>query len=205
MNQVDRKLIDKDTKLFRNALKEKGIKDAGRISEQFRKRLTDMFSSELYAEHDVYPTINTPHVYAVIAMCLELKGIGLADSEIIDTVNTAFKVRRGFFHTLIYTVDLLPNAFRIARKWNINDHDKRVRDGSITYDLFDVKDDRVEYSISKCRYVDMFEAWGIRGLCRIFCMTDEASYALLTRHVTFIRHSDLSHGDCCHDEVIRKA
>ena len=32
----------------------------------------------------------------------------------------------------------------------------------------------------------------------------ETDRAGLTRHVRFIRHSDLSDGDSCHDEVIRK-
>ena len=30
------------------------------------------------------------------------------------------------------------------------------------------------------------------------------AYSNLTRHVKFIRHSDLSDGECCHDEVIDK-
>ena len=39
---------------------------------------------------------------------------------------------------------------------------------------------------------------------KIFCMTDTTSYENLTRHVTFIRHSDLSDGNACHDEIIRR-
>jgi len=50
----------------------------------------------------------------------------------------------------------------------------------------------------------MFETYGIRSLCKIFCMTDTTSYENLRRHVTFIRHSDLSDGDTCHDEIIRR-
>lgn len=100
--------------------------------------------------------------------------------------------------------NLLPNSFDIARKWNISDHDKRMKDGSITYDYFNVGKDKVEYRISKCMYVRMFEAYGIRGLCKIFCMTDEFAYAGLPKHVKFIRHSDLSDGPACFDEVIRK-
>ena len=50
----------------------------------------------------------------------------------------------------------------------------------------------------------MFERYGIRPLCKIFCLTDEFAYAQLPRHVRFIRHSDLSDGVCCHDEIIRK-
>ena len=90
------------------------------------------------------------------------------------------------------------------KKWNISDHDRRVRDGSITYDRFDVGEDRIEYHISKCVYIEMFEAYGIRGLCRIFCMTDTTSYEHLRRHVTFIRHSDLSDGEECYDEIVRR-
>ena len=50
----------------------------------------------------------------------------------------------------------------------------------------------------------MFETYGIRSLCKIFCMTDTTSYENLTRHVIFIRYSDLSDGNCCHDEIIDK-
>jgi hypothetical protein len=137
-------------------------------------------------------------------MCLELKESGLSDKEIIDTVNSGFSSRRNFFKYLIRCIDLLPNSYQIAERWNISDHDKRVKDGSIFYDQFDVSDGKIEYSISRCAYVEMFETYGIRPLCKIFCMTDEWAYAGLPRHVVFIRHSDLSNGPACYDEVIRR-
>jgi hypothetical protein len=67
-------------------------------------------------------------------------------------------------------------------------------------------DDRVEaYAVRLSKmYVEMFETYGIRPLCKIFCNTDTRAYSGLTRHVEFIRHSDLSDGPACHDEVIRK-
>ena len=58
--------------------------------------------------------------------------------------------------------------------------------------------------ISKCMYVEMFAAYGIRPLCKIFCNTDRIAYASLPRHVNYIRHSDLSDGPACHDEIIKK-
>ena len=137
-------------------------------------------------------------------MCLELKALGLTDAEIIEAVNQGFARRRNFFRRLIRLIDLLPNSFEIAKKWNLSDHDKRVKDGSITFDQFDIGKDRIEYRISKCVYVEMFETYGIRNLCKFFCMTDTTSYENLRRHVTFIRHSDLSNGDACHDEIIRR-
>lgn len=170
----------------------------------YMKLLTGMYRSELFKKHNVYPSTNTTHIYAVIAMCLELKKLGFDDRKIIETVNAGFERRRNFFKRLIKCVNILPNSFDIARKWNIEDHDKRVKDGSITYDYFNVSKDKVEYDISKCMYVEMFKTYGIRELCKIFCMTDESAYSHLTKHVKFIRHSDLSDGPACHDEVIRK-
>lgn len=90
------------------------------------------------------------------------------------------------------------------QEWNISDHENRVKDGSITYDYFNVSEGKIEYCISKCMYIEMFEYYGIRSLCRIFCITDETAYANLPRHVKFIRHSDLSDGNCCHDELLDK-
>ena len=52
------------------------------------------------------------------------------------------------------------------------------------------------------QYVEMFDAYGIRSLCKIFCMTDTTYYSNLKKHVEFIRLSDLSDGSCCHDIII---
>ena len=191
-------------KAYRKALSFRHCRDIEAKAAAYESRLREMYASERFKAHSVYPTTNATHVYAVIAMCLELKALGLTDAEIIEAVNQGFARRRNFFRRLIRLIDLLPNSFEIAKKWNLSDHDERVKDGSITYDRFDVGQDRIEYRISKCVYVEMFETYGIRSLCKIFCMTDTTSYENLRRHVTFIRHSDLSNGDACHDEIIRR-
>lgn len=53
------------------------------------------------------------------------------------------------------------NTYQIAKKWNINDHNNRVKDGSITYDYFEASDKKVEYRISKCHNIEMFQYYGI--------------------------------------------
>ena len=200
---MDRR-IARYTKVFRRAAQHAEIPEADECAASFARRLEEMYASKLFAEHNVYPTINVAHVYAVIAMCLELRGHGLTDEQIIDALNVAFAGRRRMFSLLLGAIDLLPNCYAIARRWNIDDHEKRLVDGSIDYDLFEVREHSIEYSISGCRYVDMFEPWGVRPLCKIFCETDTRSYARLTRHVEFVRHSDLSDGPSCHDEIIEK-
>ena len=198
------KAIKSYGKYYREALKKAGFSDIGNKMPAFEKRLQEMYASDNFKSHNIYPTTDATYIYAVIAMCLELKSFGYSDPEIIEIVNRGFDKRRNKFKKIIAFVNILPNSFNIARKWNLNDHAKRVKDGSITYDYFNVSKDKVEYSISKCMYVEMFKTYGIQGLCKIFCMTDEWAYAGLPKHVVFIRHSDLSNGPACYDEVIRR-
>ena len=198
------KTIRKYGKVYLKALSSLHCREIGAKTAAYEARLREMYASDRFKAHSVYPTVNTAHVYAVIAICLELKALGLSDAEIIEVVNHGFARRRSFFRRIIRAIDLLPYSFSIVKKWNIQGHDRCVRDGSLTYDLFDVVQDRIEYRISGCVYIEMFETWGIRSLCKIFCMTDTTSYENLRRHVNFIRHSDLSDGDACHDEIIRR-
>ena len=198
------KEIRKYSRLYREALKKKQYADIEKKTEAYRIRLTDMYASEAFRKHNIYPTMNVTLIYAVIAMCLELKEYGRTDAEIMAFSDTVFAKRKKTFEVLEKCINVLPNSWQIARKWNISDHDKRIKDGSITYDVFDVSEGKIEYRISKCMYVEMFRYYGIRSLCKIFCITDENAYANLPKHVRFIRHSDLSDGECCHDEVIRK-
>lgn len=199
------KAVIEYTELFRTALTEHRLPEINRKVSQYRLRLETMYASDAYRKHNVYPTMNVERVYAVIAMCLELKAYepSFSDNEIIAFVNGIFEKKRGFLRALGKCINLLPNSYQIARRWNISDHDKRVRDGSLTYDSFQVTDRKIEYIISGCMYMEMFKYYGIRSLCKIFCMTDEFAYSLLPKHVRFIRHSDLSDGDSCHDEIIK--
>ena len=196
------RMIRRYTAVFRKALAGAKCGDADAVPAAYRKRLADMYASGVFRRYSVYPTINTAHVFAVIAMCLELRRLGLTDQQVIDAVNTGFSARRRIFKGLLWCIDRLPNAYRIVEKWNLSDHAKRVGDGSLAYDAFDVSDGRIAYRISRCAYVEMFEAYGIRSLCKIFCMTDTSAYEHLQRHVAFIRHSDLSDGCCCHDVIM---
>ncbi len=198
------KIVKKYAKIYRNALKDNNFFDIDKRIESYEQRLGKMYNSQEFAKHNIYPTMNVEKIYAVIAMCLELKKENLSDKEIIDIVNSGFERLRKIVKIIAKVINILPNTYHIAKKWNINDHNNRVKDGSITYDYFEASEEKVEYRISKCMYIEMFEYYGIRSLCKIFCLTDESAYANIPKHVKFIRHSDLSNGECCHDEVINK-
>lgn len=198
------KYVNNYAKLYKNALVNNKFSDIDKKLNSYKNRLRKMYLSENFEKHNVYPTMNVTKIYAIIAMCLELKKEKLSDKEIIDIINGGFEKLRGIVKIIAKVINLLPNTYQIAKKWNINDHNNRIKDGSITYDYFEASDEKVEYRISKCMYIEMFEYYGIRSLCKIFSLTDESAYANILKYVKFIRHSDLSTGECCHDEVINK-
>ena len=202
--QPTEKDIRKYAEMYRDAVKLKGLPEPKEKTERYSARLREMYASEQFEAHNIYPTMEVVSIYAVIAMCLELRSFGISKEEVMSFTDVAFRKRRAFFDRLIKLINLLPNSFQIAKKWNEGDHTKRVEDHSITYDFFTVTGDSISYRISKCMYIEMFEAYGIRELCKIYCNTDTRSYNGLTRHVRFIRHSDLSDGPCCWDEVHRR-
>ncbi len=197
------KVIGKYAKLYRDALKELRFSDVEGRTKKYEERLGKMYDSAAFKAHDIYPTMNVPLVYAVIAICLELKQEGMDDQKIMDFCNVVFRKRKKVVAVLAKVIDSLPDSYKIAEKWNIDDHEKRVKDRSITYDVFEVSDGRIEYKIGRCMYVKMFEYYGIRSLCKIFCNTDISAYEKIPTHVKFTRYSDLSDGDCCHDVIER--
>ena len=199
------KIIQKYTKLYRDGLKNLGYGQILEKAQAYKIRLRQMYDSPQFRNHNIYPSMNVENVYAVIAMCLELRGFGLSDDEIIAFTNVAFRRRKRLFAAIIRAIDLLPNSFQIAKQWNISDHAKREQDHSITYDTFTADNSRIAYRISKCMYVEMFAYYGIRELCKIFCITDTQAYSNLTRHVEFVRYSDLSDGESCTDEIYKKS
>ena len=199
------KTVKQFSKMYRNILRKKGVPEPEQKTAAYICRLEKMYSSEKYREYDQYTSMSADKVFAVAGMCLELKKLELSDPEIIELVDAGFESRRAPLRVILKGIDALPGCFRIVKKWNIDDHEKRTTEDCLTYDRFDVSDDKIEYTITKCRYIDIFEYYGIRPLCKIFCLTNEFAYKQLTRHVEFIRHCDLSDGDCCHDEIIEKS
>ena len=202
--EIDKK-IKSYSKYYRNILVNEGLEDIDRRMSSYKARLKEMYRSDGFKTHNIYPSTNVSFVYAVIAICLELKNAGYTDDRIIPAVEKSMEKRWNAFVKILQFIDLFPFSFSVVRKWNQSDHADRVKDRSITYDYFNLGREKVEYYISKCMYVEMFSFYGIRPLCKIFCNTDRIAYSGLTRHVEYICHSDLSDGDACYDEIIRKS
>lgn len=91
------KTVKKYTALYRSALLRAGMHDAAQKAQNYAARLTDMYASDAYRQHDRYPTMRVSMIYAVITMCLELKDAGLQKEAIIGFVNDAFRKRKQAF------------------------------------------------------------------------------------------------------------
>ena len=95
------KTIRKYGKVYRKALSFRHCREIDAKTAAYQSRLRKMYASDGFNAHSVYPTTNATHVYAVIAMCLEMKALGLTDTEIIETVNHGFARRRSFFRRIM--------------------------------------------------------------------------------------------------------
>ncbi len=91
------KTVKKYTALYRSALLCAGMHDAAQKTRNYVARLTEMYASDAYWQHDRYPTMRVSMIYAVIAMCLGLKDAGLQKEAIIGFVNDAFRKRKQAF------------------------------------------------------------------------------------------------------------
>ena len=96
MHEKDRE-NGQNTALYRSALLRAGMHDAAQKAQNYAARLTEMYASDAYRQHDRYPTMRVSMIYAVIAMCLGLKDAGLQKEAIIGFVNDAFRKRKQAF------------------------------------------------------------------------------------------------------------
>ena len=152
------KYVNNYAKLYKNALVNNKFSDIDKKLNSYKNRLRKMYLSENFEKHNVYPTMNVTKIYAIIAMCLKLKKEKLSDKEIIDIINGGFEKLRGIVKIIAKVINLLPNTYQIAKKWNINDHNNRIKDGSITYDYFEASDEKyLNVCILKCLNIMVFE------------------------------------------------
>ncbi len=196
--------VKRYTNLFEKCLKKNNFKDYKEISLKYSKKLDEMYKSDKFKEHNIYQTMDMYKIYAVLLMCLVLKEYGLNKDERLKIVNSTFDGSRKTLYRIEKIIDDLPFAWKIVKKWNTREYKDRLKDGSITFDNFVIMDEKISYRINKCMYCEVFSYYGIREYCKIFCNADISAYSNLKKHIEFIRHSDLSDGDCCNDEIYKR-
>ena len=195
------KLARKYVKLFCNSMKKAG-KYTPSLYEEYRSLYLDLTSSAEYKEFSKYETMGIDKVYAAIThakLCKE-KGISLDEAREIWEKYTAKNIRK-IFRTVCKVIDILPNGYKIVSEWLYKDAQERIAENCLTYEMLAYNSQKLEYKITHCMYAEIFERYGIKSFCKVFCDND-LCMSVMHRKAKFIRHSNLVDGHFCHDEVI---
>lgn len=78
-NKELKKNLKSYSKYYRNVLLGEGIENVDQRMMSYETRLREMYNSKEFETHNIYPSTNVSFVYAVMAMCLELKDAGYTD------------------------------------------------------------------------------------------------------------------------------
>ena len=200
---ANEKYAKKYAKMFSRSMKEIGRSDWESLYDTYYNRYLGHLKSPEYAEYTRYKTIALEKVYAAIThaqICLEL-GYDLKEAQRIWEEILCRKIKK-MINKAMLLIDALPNGYNITTGWLYKDAQARIEENCLTYGLLDYSDEKLEYKITRCAYVEIFEHYGIRNFAKVFCNAD-LCMAVMHRHTKFVRHSDLVDGDCCHDEIIR--
>ena len=109
--EIDKK-IKSYSKYYRKILVNEGLEDIDRRMSSYKTRLKKMYRSDGFKTHNIYPSTNVSFVYAVIAMCLELKNAGYTDDRIIPAVEKSMEKRWNAFVKILQFIDLFRSVFR---------------------------------------------------------------------------------------------
>ena len=193
----------KYAKMFAQSMREIGQKEWKRLYAEFYSRYLTHVQSPEFAQFSCYRTISLEKVYAAVThaqICLEL-GYSLTEAQQIWEEVLSRKIKKMINRGMLI-IDALPNGYKIAAGWLYKDAKARIEESCLTYDMLDYSEEKLEYKISRCAYVEIFEHYGIRRFAKVFCNAD-LCMAVMHRHAKFVRYSDLVDGECCHDMIIK--
>ena len=191
------------SKLFAKAMKKIGRKDFRKLENLFRNRYMDYLCSEEFEEYKKYGSITLEKVYAAIThalICLEI-GISLEESQRIweEMIEEAEKKKALFLCKL---VDKLKNGYRIVANYLDKEVRKHKADESMTFEILKTSENQAEFKVTRCAYLEIFECYGIREFCKVFCNNIHC-LEVLKESARFTRYSNLLDGDCCHVELTK--
>lgn len=195
------KAANRYTKLFVAAMKEIGRSDSEILGETFKTKYLAYLNSKEFDEFSRYKTISLEKVYCAIThakICLELGYSQEEAQRIWEEVLT--KKFKKLYRGICSFVDLLPGGYKIVAGLLYKDAKERIAEDCLTYEKLMYTDQKLEYIITRCAYVEIFEYYGIRQFCKVFCNSD-LCMEVLHKRAKFVRHFDLVDGPYCHDEI----
>ncbi len=193
----------KYAKMFVRSLRKAGYQQP-ELFAAYKARFLQYAESPEYRRFSQFQTMGVDKVFAAIThakICMEA-GIPMEEALRIWETYTAGTIRR-IFRGACRAIDLLPNGYRILAGLLYKDAQQRAKEKCLTYEMLSFTEQKLEYKITHCMYIEAFEAFGLRPFCKAVCNSDLCMQAM-QKKARFIRYSDLADGDCCHDELVKQ-
>ena len=73
------------------------------------------------------------------------------------TAKNVRKIIKGFCRAM----DILPNGYKIVSGWLYKDAQERIAENCLTYEMLVYSSQKLEYKITHCMYVEVFERYGV--------------------------------------------
>ena len=189
------------SKLFAKAMKEIGRSDYKKLESMFRNRYMDQVCSDEYEEYSKkYGSIELERVYAAIIhalICLEI-GISLTEAQRIweEMIEQDEKKKAAFWCGL---VDKMGNGYKLVANHLEKEARKHKNDESMTFEILKVSEEKAEFKVTRCAYMEIFDHYGIREFCKVFC-NNMHSLDVMQKKGKLEIHSNLLESEYCHIE-----
>ena len=197
-----KRCVNKYSKLFADTMRQYNRNDTEKLYDEFKTRYLAHLNSKKFKEFSKYKTMRLEKVYCAITfaqICTEL-GYSLDEAQKIWEETLTKKVKK-LANNLCKFVDNLPNSYKIITSLLYKESQNRISENCLTFEVLKCNKEKLEYKISRCAYVEIFEYYGIKKFCKVFCNNDLCMNAF-NKRAKFIRYSDLVDGNCCHDEIV---
>ena len=192
------------SKLFAKAMKKIGRSDYKKLENLFRNRYMDHLCSDEYEKYAKHGSIALEEVYAAIThaqICIEI-GISIEEAMCIWKECIVADARKKA-NVMCGLLDNLKSGYKLLANCLEKEARKHKADESMTFEVLKREDDKLEVNISKCLYVEIFEDYGMRRLCRVFC--DRLNCLTnMQKSANYEKQESLLDGECCRMSFVRK-
>lgn len=198
------KWMNQYSKLFAKAMKKNGRSDYKKMENLYRNRYMDYMCSKEFEEYTKYGSVALEKVYAAIThakVCLEF-GISLEEAKKIweEMILQEERKRNALLCGL---VDNLKSGYKMVANYLEKEARKHKANESMTFETLKCGEEKTEFKVTRCAYVEIFEYYGIRSFCKVFCNSIHC-LDVMQKSAKFTKQSDLIDGDCCHVEFVKQ-
>ena len=186
------------SKLFVKAMKKIGRRDYKKLENMFRNRYMDHLCSEEFKEYTEHGSVIWEKVYAAIThaqICLEM---GITLEEAIRIWEEYIVVDEKKFKCTMYSLlDCLKNGYKLVANYLEKEARKHKADQSMTFEVLKRDDDKLELKINRCIYLEFFEKYDMKELCKVFC-NEIHCVEKMEKSSEWIQDAHLFEHECCH-------